>query len=117
VILAILVNAAEAMPNGGRLQVSTSLDTQHQSVQIRFRDSGMGIPPEVLPHIFDPFFTTKENQQNTGLGLAVAHGILEQHGGSISVNSAPGQGSEFIVSLPLHASVPVVEVFASQEKR
>jgi two-component system, NtrC family, sensor kinase len=117
VILAILVNAAEAMPNGGRLQVSTSLDIQHQSAQIHFRDSGMGIPPEVLPHIFDPFFTTKENQQNTGLGLAVAHGILEQHGGSISVKSAPGQGSEFIVSLPLHVSVPAVEVFATQEKR
>jgi len=117
VILAILVNAVEAMPRGGHLQVSTSLDMHHQTIQIRFRDSGMGIPPEILPHIFDPFFTTKENEQNTGLGLAVAHGILQQHGGSISVNSILGEGSDFIVSLPLHASVSVVEFFASQEKR
>ncbi|HYL85040.1 MAG TPA: ATP-binding protein [Candidatus Angelobacter sp.] len=117
VILAILVNATEAMPAGGTLRVTTCTDNRHQNVEIRFRDTGTGIPPEVLPHIFDPFFTTKENQQNTGLGLAVAHSILEQHGGSISVKSAPGQGSEFLVSLPLHGAVPAEAVFSAQEKR
>jgi two-component system NtrC family sensor kinase len=117
VILAILVNATEAMPGGGTLRVSTAVDKRQQNVEVRIRDTGVGIPPEVLPHIFDPFFTTKENQQNTGLGLAVAHSILEQHGGSISVKSAPGQGSEFLISLPLHGSVPVEAVFAAQEKR
>jgi len=117
VILAILVNATEAMPGGGTLRVSTAVDKRHQNVEVRIRDTGVGIPPEVLPHIFDPFFTTKEDQQNTGLGLAVAHSILEQHGGSISVKSAPGQGSEFLISLPLHGSVPVEAVFAAQEKR
>jgi two-component system, NtrC family, sensor kinase len=117
VILAILVNATEAMPAGGTLHISTFVDKRQQNVELHFRDTGVGIPAEVLPHIFDPFFTTKENQQNTGLGLAVAHSILEQHGGSIAVKSSPGQGSEFIVSLPLHGSVPVETVFAAQEKR
>jgi two-component system NtrC family sensor kinase len=117
VILAILVNATEAMPNGGTLGVSTSIDTLRQNVVIRVRDSGIGIPPEILPHIFDPFFTTKEDQQNTGLGLAVAHSILEQHGGTITVNSTPGKGSEFLVVLPVHGVAKVNEVFASQEVR
>jgi two-component system NtrC family sensor kinase len=119
VILAILVNATEAMPAGGTLRVSSLLDVQHRTVELRFRDTGVGIPPEILPHIFDPFFTTKEDKQNTGLGLAVAHSILQQHGGAISVKSAPGQGSEFTVSLPLraHESAPAEAVFSAQEKR
>jgi two-component system NtrC family sensor kinase len=117
VILAILVNATEAMPNGGSLRISTSLNTALQAVQIRVRDTGVGIPSDVLPHIFDPFFTTKDSQQNTGLGLAVAHSILEQHGGSISAKPIPGNGTEFIVSLPLRGAPSVEEVFASQEKR
>jgi two-component system, NtrC family, sensor kinase len=117
VVLAILVNATEAMPTGGTLQVSSSFDAHHQNAELRFRDTGVGIAPEALPHIFDPFFTTKEGKQNTGLGLAVAHSILQQHGGAISVKSAPGQGSEFIVSLPMHGSVSAEAVFAAQEKR
>ena len=61
---------------------------------MRVKDTGCGIPPEVLPHIFDPFFTTKEDQNRTGLGLAVAHSIVEQHGGEIAVTSTPGEGTE-----------------------
>jgi two-component system, NtrC family, sensor kinase len=117
VILAILVNAAEAMPDGGQLQVATSFDAAHQAVRISIRDSGGGIPADVLPHIFDPFFTTKENQQNTGLGLAVAHSIMEQHGGSISAKSVIGEGTEFLVALPVHAAAHVEEAFVGQEKR
>jgi two-component system NtrC family sensor kinase len=117
VILAILVNAVEAMPTGGCLTVTTLLDSSHQAVQVRVRDTGIGIPPDVLPHIFDPFFTTKENQQNTGLGLAVAHSIMEQHEGSISAKSLPGGGTEFMVSLPLQRTTATQEVLASQEKR
>lgn len=117
VILALLVNAIEAMPNGGPLEVSTALDAGGQALQVRVRDNGVGIPSEVLPHIFEPFFTTKENQQGTGLGLAVAHSILEQHGGQITVDSTPGKGSEFTISLPLAVPVPVGAVLASEEKR
>jgi two-component system NtrC family sensor kinase len=117
VILALLVNAIEAMPNGGRLEVSTALDAGAQALQVRVRDNGVGIPSEVLPHIFEPFFTTKENHQGTGLGLAVAHSILEQHGGEITVDSTPGKGSEFTISLPLDTPVPVGAILASQKKR
>jgi two-component system NtrC family sensor kinase len=101
--LVLLVNAAEAMPSGGRLAVTTEIDPSGDSLHIRVRDTGSGIPPEVLPQIFDPFFTTKEDQQRTGLGLAVARSIVEQHGGDISVQSTPGEGTEFTITLPVAA--------------
>ncbi|MFN7995959.1 MAG: ATP-binding protein [Bryobacteraceae bacterium] len=100
-VLVLLVNATEAMPHGGFLEVSTEMDAAGEHARIRVRDSGMGIPPEVLPQIFDPFFTTKEEQQRTGLGLAVARSIIEQHGGEITVESSPGKGTEFVVALPV----------------
>ena len=115
--LALVVNAVEAMPEGGVLEVSTKVDPNGQKVTLRVRDTGVGIHAEVLTHIFDPFFTTKETQQSTGLGLAVAHSIVEQHGGEITVNSTPGEGSEFTVSLPLDARVSAGAVLASQEVR
>jgi signal transduction histidine kinase len=94
------VNATEAMPRGGVLEVATEMNSAAGQARIRVRDTGSGIPPEVLSQIFDPFFTTKEDQQRTGLGLAVARSIIEQHGGEISVESSPGQGTEFVVALP-----------------
>jgi two-component system NtrC family sensor kinase len=100
VLLALLVNAAEAMPRGGRLTVTTEFDAARDAARLRVRDTGSGIQPDVLPRIFEPFFTTKENAQRTGLGLAVAASIVEQHGGAIEVHSAPGAGTEFIVLLP-----------------
>ncbi len=108
VALVLLVNAAEAMPKGGSVEISTTADPVSDSVQVRVKDTGSGIPPEVLPHIFDPFFTTKEDQNRTGLGLAVAHSIVEQHAGEISVCSTPGQGTEFTVSLPVGAAMSAV---------
>ena len=117
VILALLVNACEAMPDGGSLEVSTGLAESGQTAILRVRDTGIGIPPENLPHIFDPFFTTKDNQQSTGLGLAVAHSIIEQHGGEIRVNSIPGKGTEFDVILPLEVPAPVEVILVGQEKR
>ena len=104
-ILVLLVNASEAMPKGGAVDVSTSFDPSAEQISVRVKDTGCGIAPEVLPHIFDPFFTTKEDQLRTGLGLAVAHSIVEQHGGEISVRSTPGEGSEFSVLLPVAAAV------------
>jgi two-component system NtrC family sensor kinase len=100
VVLVLLVNAAEAMPKGGSLLVATSFGAAPRG-QVRVRDTGGGIPTDVLPRIFDPFFTTKEDQNRTGLGLAVAHSIVEQHAGEITVRSTPGEGTEFVVELPL----------------
>jgi two-component system, NtrC family, sensor kinase len=100
VVLVLLVNATEAMPHGGLLEVSTELDSAAGQARVRVRDTGPGIPQELLPQIFEPFFTTKDDQQRTGLGLAVARSIVEQHGGEIAVESTPGQGAEFVVALP-----------------
>jgi two-component system, NtrC family, sensor kinase len=102
-ILVLLVNASEAMPKGGMLDVSAFFEPAPEQIVVRIKDTGSGIPDDVLPHIFDPFFTTKEDQNRTGLGLAVARSIVEQHGGEISVHSTPGQGTEFTITLPVAA--------------
>jgi two-component system NtrC family sensor kinase len=100
VFLVLMVNASEAMPKGGTLEVSTEYDSVSEHGRVRVRDTGHGIPDDVLPHIFEPFFTTKADPQRTGLGLAVAHSIVEQHAGEITVRSQPGEGTEFTVVLP-----------------
>ena len=116
VVLGLLVNAAEAMPGGGRVTVSAALDGAGAHALIRLRDNGPGIPSDVLPQIFEPFFTTKEDEHRTGLGLAVARSIVEQHGGTIAAQSAPGAGAEFTIQLPLPqpvtAALPLSETGA-----
>jgi two-component system NtrC family sensor kinase len=105
VILILLMNASEAMPKGGRVEVITGIDAAGHGA-VRVKDTGSGIPEDVLPRIFDPFFTTKEDQLRTGLGLAVAHSIVEQHAGEISVDSTPGVGTEFRVTVPAASAAP-----------
>jgi two-component system, NtrC family, sensor kinase len=105
VLLILMVNASEAMPHGGRLEISTEYQAASETCVVRVKDTGGGIPEDVLPRIFDPFFTTKEDQLRTGLGLAVAHSIVEQHAGEIAVSSEPGKGTEFRISLPSSATV------------
>lgn len=96
----LLVNAAQAIKNGqGSVWINTSCDAQ--SVCIRISDDGVGIAKDALGRIFDPFFTTKPVGEGTGLGLSISFGIIEKHGGKIDVISAPGKGSEFIVTLPI----------------
>jgi len=124
VLLNLAVNARDAMPDGGRLEVSTAslhLDTAGSAEQPRkpgryvcvtVSDTGEGIAPENLPHVFEPFFTTKEVGQGTGMGLATVYGIIQQHGGWIEVTSEPGAGATFRVFLPVapvRVVVPVVE--------
>ncbi len=101
VLLVLLMNAAEAMPRGGLLRVSTESDPENNRVLVRVKDNGSGIPSDVLPHIFEPFFTTKEDQHRTGLGLAVARNIVEQHGGSLTAVSTRETGTQFTLSLPI----------------
>jgi two-component system NtrC family sensor kinase len=100
-VLVLLVNATEAMTSGGTLRINSELDSVRNEVRISVKDDGPGIPPAVVAKIFDPFFTTKEDQQRTGLGLAIARSIVEQHGGLLSVNSVEGEGAEFVFTLPL----------------
>jgi two-component system NtrC family sensor kinase len=106
VIVVLMVNASEAMAGGGTLEVTTELGDDGEQGVVRVKDSGSGIPPDVLPRIFDPFFTTKEDQNRTGLGLAVTASIIEQHAGEITVRSEVGAGTEFRVALPATAAAP-----------
>ena len=104
VFLVLMVNASEAMSKGGKLTISTELDAATDLEAVRVRDTGGGIREDVLPRIFEPFFTTKEDQNRTGLGLAVAASIVEQHAGEIQVDSKPGEGTEFRITLPVTAA-------------
>jgi two-component system NtrC family sensor kinase len=106
VFLNVMINAIDATEKGGHVEVSTSLglsadEPGRRNIEVMVADTGCGIPDEILGRIFDPFFTTKEVGKGTGLGLSVSLGIVERHGGSIHVTSRPGQGSTFVVRLPL----------------
>jgi signal transduction histidine kinase len=109
VFLNLALNALEAMPGGGRLAVTTRVTRDELSVwrdsprrtdvvEIRFRDTGPGIPEDAREHVFVPFYTTK--QKGTGLGLAICQRIVKSHGGHIGIHSQLGEGAEFVVSLP-----------------
>ncbi len=102
VFVNIILNAAEAMTAGGKLTIRSALNGDGHFINISFADSGPGIPESNRERIFDPFFTTKEH--GTGLGLSISYGIVEQHGGSINVESKPGKGSVFTVQLPVRAA-------------
>ncbi len=106
VALGLMVNAAEALGDGGRIDVATRRNPIGGAIEIHVRDNGPGIPRDVLTEIFEPFFTTKPDVHRTGLGLAVARSIVEQHGGTISAESVEGAGAEFTVSLPLDSARP-----------
>ena len=108
VLLNLAVNARDAMPDGGRLRIAVENaseggigeDPSRAVVRLIVTDTGIGIDPSVQARIFEPFFTTKPAGQGTGLGLAVVHGIVEQAGGRIDVDSRPGDGTTFRVTLP-----------------
>lgn len=95
VFLNLFINASQAIPDKGRLSISTAED--ENNLYIKVKDSGSGIPKEVLPRIFEPFFSTKKS---SGLGLSVSYNIIKHHGGKIEAKSPPGQGATFSISLP-----------------
>lgn len=118
VIVNLLINAIEAMPDGGKLLVRTNELPDVPAARIEIRDTGLGIPAELLPRLFEPFATTKE--RGTGLGLAVSRRIIDQHGGTLSVENHCEGGAVFTVELPLaetdadatgqrHESMTVIE--------
>ena len=115
-LLNLCINARDAMPDGGRLAISTeatalsAADIRNEEVvpgrymAMSVADNGTGMPPEVLERVFDPFFTTKPLGQGTGLGLSMVYGFVRQSGGQIRVDSTPGQGTAMHLFLPRHAS-------------
>jgi two-component system NtrC family sensor kinase len=123
VLLALIMNAADAMPHGGNLWLTTSVDSERGQVRVVVRDDGSGIPPQILQRIFEPFLTTKETGKGVGLGLAISHSILERHNGHIAVESEVGKGTTFTVTLPWdsaeveHAAPPAAHEAAATPGR
>jgi len=101
VVLNLMMNAAEAMEGSGELMITTRSSKKPASVRLVVEDSGPGIPEESRLKIFEPFYTTKRSGQGTGLGLSITHGIVQRHGGRISVDISDLGGAMFTVSLPL----------------
>lgn len=99
VVLNLLSNAVDAMPRGGAVRLRLAA-TEDGGASLTVADEGHGIPEEIQARIFDPFFSTKEIGKGTGLGLAISYGIVHDHGGDIVVDSAPGRGAAFTVTLP-----------------
>jgi PAS domain S-box-containing protein len=99
VFLNLVLNAVEAMPEGGQLRISTAVTAEPAGVSVSFTDNGLGIAPDVMSHIFTPFYTTKS--EGLGLGLFISQSIVDQQGGRIEADSRPGEGTTFTVWLPV----------------
>jgi two-component system, NtrC family, sensor kinase len=100
VLVNLVLNARQAMDGRGEILVETDLMAGPPAqVRVTVRDTGPGIPADVLPRIFDPFFTTKPG--GTGLGLSISYGIVREHGGTVDVHSEPGRGATFVLSFPV----------------
>jgi signal transduction histidine kinase len=106
VVANLLDNAIKYTPAGGRVEVEGEL--RPESVVLRVRDTGMGIPPEELPRIWDRLFRGDQSrsERGLGLGLSLVKAIVEAHGGQVAVESAPGRGALFTVSIPVDSPAP-----------
>jgi signal transduction histidine kinase len=104
VFMNFISNAAEVMETngGGVLNITTEHSLQEGKIFVSFQDTGAGIPSENLTRVFEPFFTTKKKGKGVGLGLSVAYGIIQEHGGSIDVKSKVGKGTTFRIEFPLN---------------
>jgi CheY-like chemotaxis protein len=127
VLVNLAVNARDAMPGGGQLVIATAEATFDDALPnyqpeappgryalLSIRDTGVGIPADILPRVLDPFFTTKEHGKGTGLGLATVFGIVKQHKGCLNVQSEVGIGTTFTILLPLAAAARVDEPVPSR---
>jgi signal transduction histidine kinase len=110
VLMNLLLNAAEATPEEGRITISATKLAYVESIEIRVRDTGCGMRPEVLAHVFEPFYTTKRGR-GTGLGLSISHAYVRSHGGDMRVDSVVGRGTTVTFTLPLR-----VEEQSEEEK-
>ena len=100
VLMNLLTNAIQAIKGKGKIEISTTFSKENSSVQLSIKDTGKGIPKELIAKVFDPFFTTKPVGEGTGLGLSISHGIIEKHKGHMQVHSEEGVGTEFLIELP-----------------
>jgi signal transduction histidine kinase len=119
VVLNLLINARQAMPDGGRLILKMSYDEENEMIDFIVRDFGCGIPRAKLPRIFEPFYTTKNGPDDSGkggsgLGLSNCKSIIEQHKGSIRVESTEGKGTAFTIKLPTIIRAKLVELHHSE---
>jgi signal transduction histidine kinase len=117
VLMNLLLNAAQATPEGGRITVSATQTRDADAVVIRIVDTGCGIPPEVLPHVFEPFFTTKRGK-GTGLGLSISQTYIRSHNGDIQIESVLEQGTAVTITLPFQQAdtdTPRVDSHDTQE--
>jgi two-component system, NtrC family, sensor kinase len=105
VVLALVMNAIDALSSGGNLTLRSRKGPGPSEVQLEVRDDGVGMPPDVLANMFEPFFTTKEHGRGLGLGLAISRNIVDRHGGRIQVASEPGRGTAFTITLPVQSKV------------
>jgi two-component system NtrC family sensor kinase len=104
VFLNLVINAVEAMPEGGTLYIRTALEREADVVRIEFEDTGVGMSQEMMDQVFEPFVTTKE--EGTGLGMSISYGIVQAHNGAIAVSSEKGAGTTFTIRLPLEQPEP-----------
>jgi len=128
VVMNLCLNAADAMPNGGVLEIlleevqvrAESRPEEKQMppgyyLKLTVRDNGAGMPPEVQERIFEPYFTTKQVGKGTGMGMAVVHGVVKEHGGNIIVSSEPGKGTAIEIRLPIVEEVPDTRAVSAPE--
>ena len=98
----IILNSLGAMPQGGKLKVRSFYDQKDEAIKIEITDTGYGIPEENLSYLFEPFFSSKPGGKGTGLGLSIVYEVIDEHNGSIEVESEVDKGTTFIVKLPIH---------------
>ncbi|MDH3973453.1 MAG: response regulator [Deltaproteobacteria bacterium] len=103
VFMNLFVNASQAIKNKGEIRIKTF--SENEKVFVEVSDTGAGIPPDIINKLFDPFFTTKEPGKGTGLGLAISYNIIKKHNGNITVMSNPGEGTTFLIELPVRMKV------------
>jgi signal transduction histidine kinase len=108
IVMNLLLNAAQAMKEGGHIAISAEKVKFQDALELRVQDTGSGIPADILPHVFEPFFTTKRGQ-GTGLGLSISQAYVRSHGGDIKLESLPGRGTTVTVNLPIRQEGRSVE--------